>query len=415
MARVNFQTETQVIDTSTAYTFTRGGVEYVALAVTAEWNNGVAVTLSSTGDLPTGWSAGTVYYLRDKSSVYAGYWSVHATYDYAVAGTNQINSSDAGSGTFTVTPTEIKNIKKFQSNRAVDSHGNLWERHGEGNWELLSAGAGSGVGMEKYGDHVYIFRGGDIDRYKISDGTVTAGWQSDTGGVSVVDADNYMYVGVGNVIRSYDGTTYNASALTLPSEYSIKSLGLIGRFLAIGLRDNKILLWDKIAVESIQEPISTQGEVEMLIPADGLLYFVVDSGDIYVTNGSTASLVKEFPRHILGKKDFPSLTFSPNAWRVQGREINIGYGSTTNGSGPLGVYQYNLKDGDFKLAYILSSGETGETDKVRIDAIQNSDTGIFLIGGTQAGSTYEIDRVSITKRYTGYEAVVYSPLYKVGT
>jgi hypothetical protein len=414
VARVNFQLETQTIDTATAYAFTSGGVEYVALSETAEWKDGVAVKLSSTGSLPAGWVAGTVYYLKDRSDISAGYWSVHPTYDDAISNTNQINSSSAGSGTFTVTPIEIEDIIKFQNNRAIDSNGNLWEYKNVGNWELLSEGSGTGVGMEKYGAYVYLFRGGGIDRYNISSGVTTADWQTDTGGVSVLDGNNgFMYIGVGNIIRSYDGSTYNATALTLPTEYSIKSISTLGRFLSIGLRQNKILLWDRVTTATIEQPVTTQGSVEMLIPADNLNYFVIDSGDIYVTNGSTASLIKEFPRHILASKEQPSFVFYPNAWRVQEREIYIGYGSTSSGSSPMGVYQYSLEDGDFKLAYTVSGGATGETDKVQIKALQNSDDGIFFVSSLD-GTTNITDRVSLSKRYTGYKTIIQDAYRRVG-
>lgn len=413
IAKVNYETNQQSADLSTAYTWTLGGIEYVETSTATSWIDGVAVTLSSTGTLPTGWVAGTVYYLKDRSSVFTNYWSVHPTYDDAKNGTNGITTSGAGSGTFTVTPIKVENIKKFINNRCIDGQGNLWEVKSDGDFELLSKGSGSGNGYEEYKGYGYMFRGGDIDRILLTSGVVTVDWQTDSGDVSLVGQDDVMYIGIGNLVRSYDGTTFTSTALDLPEGESINCMAELGRFLALGTNQNKIYLWDRVGT-TFELPISTQGAPQMLIPADNLLYFPIDNGDLYVTNGSSAQLVREFPEHVLDQ-DFPSFSLQPNAWRVEGREIYIGYGSTSTTS-PVGIYQYSLKDGDFKLAYIASSGAKGgsSADRIRVDAIQDSKYGTFYIGFTQNGTTYFVDRTSITSRYTGYKGIVYSPFVKVG-
>ena len=414
IAKVNYETDLQSGVTNTAYTWTLQGVTDIETSSATSWVDGVAVQFTTTGTLPTGVSLATTYYLKDNSGVAPNYWEVYATYDNAKNGTSQINMS-GGSGTHTVTPIQMTNIVKFINNRAIDGEGNFWQFVTDGDWELLTKGSGSGVGFEEYDGKAYLFRGGsNIDQFTIATDTLNAGWQSSSGGVSLIGQDDTMYIGRGNLVRSWDGTTFTASALDLPEGESINCIGEIGRFLALGTNQNKIYLWDRVST-TFELPISTVGAPQMLIPANNLLYFVNDSGDIYVTNGSSASLVKEFPRHILDK-DFPSFVLNANAWRVEDREIYIGYGSSTTTS-PMGVYQYSLEDGDFKLAYIISTGAKGGSgaDRTRIDAIQSGIYGTFLIGWTQAGTTYGVDRTSITKRYTGYKAIVYSPFYKVGT
>lgn len=409
-AKVNYQTETQIYSPTTSSTFTRDGFA-VVMDILVNWKNGTAVLFTTTNTLPNPLSTGTVYYLRKfESSDY--YFSVHPTYDDAINNTNQISLTTDGTGTHTSTPIKMYYARKFQQNRMIDSQGNLWEWKDVGDWELLSQGNGSGNGMELYGDYIYLFRGGDIDRYQISTGTTTADWQTESATVSVVGQDDILYMASGNILLSYDGSNYNNNALDLPSDKNITCIAELGRYLALGTDDNKIYLWDRIS-PSFEMPLTTQGSVEMLIPTNSLIYFVIDNGDLYKTDGSSVVLERKFPRYILDNKDFPSFQFSPNAWRVEGVNIYIGYGSTSTTS-PMGVYRYSLDDEEFSLAYIASSLATGgsASDKIRLDAIQNAVDGMFLIGWTQATSSYGIDRVSITKKYLN-SAVIYSPIMKL--
>lgn len=63
-------------------------------------STGDAITLSTTGALPTGLVAGTVYYVKVISTTT---FYLCATYAYAIAGTNYIDTSSSGSGTHTLT------------------------------------------------------------------------------------------------------------------------------------------------------------------------------------------------------------------------------------------------------------------------------------------------------------------------
>jgi hypothetical protein len=412
IAKVNYETDKQTVDLSTGYTFTADtGTELLTVSTATEWTTGTAVQFTTSGTLPNPLATSTVYYLR-KATTTTFY--VHTTFDDAINATSTVNLTTTGSGTHTTTPIEVENIKKFIGSYALDAQGNFWKIVSDGVWELLSKGSGSGNTLEQYKNYIYLCRGGDIDRWLISTETLTASWQTDSATNAIVGQDDVLYFAAGNELRSWDDSTFTSSALDLPEGETITAIAELGRFLAMGTNQNKIFLWDRVST-TFELPISTQGDIEMLIPANNLLYFVIDSGDLYVTNGSSAELVKEFPRHILTNKEYPSFQFQKYGWRVQNRDIYIGYGSTSTVQ-PMGIYQYSLEDGDFKLAYTVSAdtGEETSANKMRIDALQDSKYGAFFIGATRGGSTYLVDRVSLTKRYTSYRAEVRSPFYKVG-
>ncbi len=62
---------------------------------------GSAVVFSTTGGLPTGLTAGTIYYVAEDVHLTANTFAVSDTKAHALAGTNQINTSVSQSGTQT--------------------------------------------------------------------------------------------------------------------------------------------------------------------------------------------------------------------------------------------------------------------------------------------------------------------------
>lgn len=65
---------------------------------------GLKVQVSSDGTLPAGLSAGTDYFVIVGT---ANTFALSDTYAHAIAGTNIVNITDAGTGTHTITPTPI--------------------------------------------------------------------------------------------------------------------------------------------------------------------------------------------------------------------------------------------------------------------------------------------------------------------
>jgi hypothetical protein len=92
--------------------------------------------------------------------------------------------------------------------------------------------------------------------------------------------DNILYVGIGNTIASYDGTTFTASAKSIPDTSSfVSSLTDYGVYLAIAMcpkyisEKSKVLLWGRdTSLETFQESIDFgDGKLKVLENLGGIL------------------------------------------------------------------------------------------------------------------------------------------------
>jgi len=420
-ARVNNKTvqkNSASIGLGGADTFVRNGTLFIDTTAQRDWVTGTAVQMTTTGTLPGGLSLATTYYLRNADSDTYG---VFPTFTDAQNDTNRITLTDDGSGTHTVTPVEMDEAVKFLNNRMIDANGNFWEWNAAASmWKLLSKGSGSGEGFEEWQSYAFLFRGGNIDTYRLSDGTLTVAWQSDSGGPSLVGQDDIVYIGSGNDIRSIArGTgsfnpasgstyTYSSSALDLPDGETVTCLTELGLYLGIGTIKNKLFLWDR-ASSSFELPVSLPDVPRILVTVNNIMYCVLNNGDIVAANGTSYQTLLRFPRHIFDTdQENPSFVFGENGWRVEEDRIFIGYGSsaTTN---PLGVFSFNITTGEFKLEHVSSTGNTGGTSetRIRVPALQNRN--IFFIAFTEGGATYNIDRVDLEEKYANSETIIYSP------
>lgn len=413
LAGVNFASEALSITYDTSFTFTVN-LGYIVIDTNNNWITGTPIMVSSAGTLPAGLSASTVYYLRANT---AGTFYLHSSFDGAQNNTGLVSWGDAGTGVHTATVINLKKVMQVDFGFIMDEEGNVWRDDNYPALKLVAkgiTGGNAGHGLKRYGLYIYLFRA-ELDRYQFVTQTLDTSFQTDqiTTSIHSID-DDTLYMGYGSNIASYDGSTYNATALDLPTNVSISALAEIGAYLVIGTDQNKLYLWDK-NFTTFETPINLPGGVKMLIPINNLVYVVLDNGDIYVTNGTSASQVAEFPKHILNNKEYPSFIFSPNGYRVEDNSILIAFGSTDNVS-PIGIYELDLRTNEFKLSHISSSGQIGGDDtKVEITCISLGTAAYFgwQTYNTTDGYTYGLDVISTTDRYP--QAVVYSPFYKLGT
>lgn len=424
-AKVRFQTElTNSLSGNETFTEVTG-LDRIVMDSSVDWNTtGVAVQFTTTGTLPAGLSLLTTYWLRALSDTI---FTVHTTYADAIANTNLVDITSGGSGTHTTTVIEVGETVKIKQGFMIDTTGNFWQFTSP-LWRLMSSGSGAGVGFELWQDFGFLFRGGDIDTIDLSDDAVTVDWQTDPGGPSLVGQDDKIYIASGSVVRSIargsgsfnpsvGGTyAYSSSAIDFPDEQTTTTIAELGRYLAVGTRDGNIYFWDRSS-DSFELPQHVPGIVEMLISVNNLLYVVITTGDIYVSSISNTQLVKKFPLHSIDGRNSPSFTFNPDAFRVEGTDIFIGYGTTTGAVDPIGVYRLGLATGDFDLAYVISTGATGGSSatRVKIDALESDTTRSFYIAWTQGGSTNGVDKVSISSKYTGFTAYAQSQMFRVGS
>lgn len=407
--RAGLATEALSVDFDNSHTFTVDvGGDFIITSSTSNWETGTTVEFTTTGTLPSGLSTGTLYYLRKFS---ATTFQVHPTFNDAIFNTNEIDITDSGTGTHTATTFEISEIIKIKGDYFFDDNGSLWSYNSANDvFALLSKGSGSGVGMDIYGGRVYMFRNSRIDYYTISSGVTTNSFQTDTGGVSLVGRDDILYIGSGNDVRSINGTTYNSSALDLPDGDSINCMCEAGIYLVIGTNKNRVYFWDRVS-SSFELSALLPYEPKILAQFGNAPYAILENGDIYTISGSVTQLVKQFPEYILDRSTNPSFVFSPDGYSVRDRSIYIGFGSTSTTS-PIGVYEYNVDTGEFRIAHTASNGYIGgaSATKMQYTAIQN--IGTFYIAYNNANA-YGVDKVSIENRYQ--TATFYTKMSIVGT
>ena len=179
----------------------------------------------------------------------------------------------------------------------------------ESSWEIKAAGTGSVVR-----DSLVVYKGkayalgttGTPGQCRLwqYDGNSTATNIGDCGGSSTAPAkmfvhpeDNILYIVVGNIISKYDGTTFTATAFTLPSNRIGRSLTNYGGYLAIGCTttnnaaNSVIYLWGRdTSLSTVQESIDLgNNQVNIIENIDNVLFAVC----VNQTVGQYSNIIKK--------------------------------------------------------------------------------------------------------------------------
>lgn len=400
---------------------------------------GVAVTVSSTGTLPAGLSAGTNYFVI-RVDQGAGTFKLATNITNADAGT-AINITDNGTGTHTVTtinPGTINHIIRDgrTGNRfAHDSNGRVW--YSSTLWRLLNgntltASAGKGLALLGTSDasatYLFVFRNALIDvanvfsDTQLGNPTWTSGWQTmNSGGGSgnshqtingqdgIIYYCDDRYVGSikensGSVFDPATGGTYTFTqdALDMPQYEIAEWLEELGTNLLIaGGTFDKIYPWDRIS-DSYNNPLTVpEKQVKRLKNIGGVVYILAGTwGNVYTTQGTYVRHFKKIPEYITNNSQ--SLSTGPITWGGIGA-INgsLLFGMAVQTSGNSGIYLL-YPDGRLIIDRIPSTGSTNAT------AILVQTT-YYEIGYASGIDTIDTDMLS------ALEGVVQSGLYSVGT
>lgn len=117
--------------------------------------------------------------------------------------------------------------------------------------------------------------------------------QAPTGQGLVHSKDDILYIPCGNLIATLNNTSFNGTALTLPSDLTITSISEYGNYLAIGCKpisnigSSRVYLWDRdSSLTTISESIDWgAGNLQILEEIDGFLV------GISLLGNTTTSLV----------------------------------------------------------------------------------------------------------------------------
>ena len=412
--------------------------------------NGVAVTFASTGSVPTGITAGTVYYTYYVSTTSFKVCTSLANVDTATT----VNFTDNGSGTITVTFITMGGITQTAFNTvtnrwyAVDSNGRVWSTDWSGSYFTLIDGntrtSSSGNGIAVWKNYLIVFRNQAIDAWgplttAYDSRTWTSNFASTQTSISTqgshnahVAQDDLLYWCDGRYIGSLlekSGQTFdpataatftgNNSALSLPSYVTAKDLEEYGTYLCVGATSNNkayVYPWDRVSPLSnfpVEVPETT---LQSIININNVLYVITNSrAAVYSTNLSSVALVRALPNSLM-VASYPSNGYlSIGSSAKMGGRLYLGVTAGTSTTGNTGIYSLDVSTGALKLANTLPSGTT--TSSASITSICQSSV---FNDGTPAYIAFELASNRTTSYthlnqypYTNYESQIITPFYEM--
>jgi len=303
--------------------------------------DGLAFTVTTTGALPTGLAADTVYYTSEVGSLT---FKVCTSLEN-VGDDTFVNITDAGTGTHTmhfITPTNIVDYTRGSSayyflDYDGDNNQRVW--HAGSNpfrdqWLLMAGNtsAGDGQAIIAYKGYIIVFANSKADA--LTDITFpflsSITWNNDFLGGAINPSlsgakpylsvnDDSVYFNNGAVSSRYyqiglleenAGETFDPSngatftkvddVLTLPYESGgATALNEYGENLMIGTDSNKVYFWDKKSPSFTFFVELDSPNVKSIQIVDSMAYCVMENtGDIYQLNNVSSRLLARIPRHL---------------------------------------------------------------------------------------------------------------------
>ena len=427
-------------DTTSKVTLDSGSILYRGTFI------GTPVVFSTTGALPIGITAGTVYYVSSLSSPTGASFQISDTLKKALDGSAFTALGGAGTGTHTmtiITPSDITGYTKNGDGKlfVLDSLQRVWFNASDGvnsAWYLLSGntgfGVGDGNGIIYYKGYILVFYSSGVDALKdIDSPSDTLEWDLNfcnsiigisssmaNGGkgavpfLSVNDDAVYFSNGLDSGYRvgmieggsSFDpssSTTFSAVAdvIKLPVKNGrgfATAIKELNELLIIGTYSDEIYFWDKKSpsfTTHMQMPeigvcsIETVGEFAYI--------FIENSGSIYVCNTSSFSPLLKLPDYITN--DYYNFVSGLNVLKINSSAVHkrdLLFSLTIADSSTSSNYlmSYNLDSKKLTKKNISSFGETGDRSGSyygKINSIIPFNKNIFIGSSfyTKTGDVFE--------------------------
>ena len=409
---------------------------------------GQAVKFTTTGTLPAGLTANTVYFVLTVSQA-AGTFKVTTT----IAGGTTVNITDTGSGTHTVAtvnPGAINHIVQ-DSNTSVrffqDSNGRVWylasgavlmkllvnavlDNAVVGSASLANS-TGNGIVTFLVSDssatYLFAFRNALIDVINVFAVTNqetpvwSNAWQTmNTAGSTsnrhhaIVAQDNIIYYTDGRFIGSIkeisgqvfapgSSSTYTWTSQALDTslnEVLVHLEELNVNLLAAGSTFNKIYPWDRVSDSYNLPLVVPENNVYRIKNLGNLVYILAGGvGNIYTTQGTYVRFFKKIPEHLTNNSG--TITSNPISWGgidiVNGALI---FGMSVQTSGNSGVYKL-YPDGRLVIDQIPTTAGNAT-------ALQVTDN-LYYVGFANGAN------LTNTVRYSSFEGIMQSQFYRVAT
>lgn len=304
--------------------------------------------------------------------------------------------------------------------------GKIWERDTMGNWSLVyttspAAGAASCLGAIEFQGYIVWATQSRLHRILATNAEGSSEWSAAAAPnwQTLSNANQYwhpmveqnlnLYVGDGNYVAEWDGTTFTANALDIKSPLIIKSLGkmdtdiLIGTYVSDNVTKTEILRWNTWSVSfSSSDPIEEVG-INAFIPADNFVYVSAGTyGNIYIYDGVRLELFKR----VRGSYS-PTATcvIHPDAVANLDGQVLFGVSNVTGNPCLQGVYRIGRHSRNYNwitdLAYPISerSGDSLVLSSIEIGSIIVVGHKIFV--SWKNGTTYGVDILDADNKLSG--------------
>lgn len=294
--------------------------------------------------------------------------------------------------------------------------------------------------MVEYKGYIIVSLDGALFAYGINTGRFSQNWKTGFGTgyymKMLVGQDDILYIGNGNLLASISsfvagtaGTdptaTLNLSALDLPDGQYIVTMCELGRLLLLGTqggtnwnqRGNQrvanIYPWDRVSA-SFEIPVQMQENgIHAMLPVNNTVYVCAGTaGNIYVTDGTSYRKIARLPwsedRNIAN-----AIAYFPNAMATNvNNNLLIGTSIYTGTATQLGVYEISISEGyPVCLKQVISTNSF--TGAISLGFLFTSSNGSTYTGFGDTGN-FGID-YTLTKAYVGFDAVIETELFRVGT
>lgn len=250
-----------------------------------------------------------------------------------------------------------------------------------------------------------------------------------------------LYIGAGRYLHALsetagqnfnptDSNTYTKEeeVLVLPEGYEITYIDQVGPLIVVGTTygssevSGEIIIWDpnKSGTDSadadIRIPTGEESINNLAVIGNAIYSHAGRRGAIFVSNTTQSEILKRIGDTSRYPNNLTDTAFIKDAIETFDGGILVGLGKDDSDEPQV----YYIRKG-IMTSFTISEGEV--TDDLRISTIQNlgrdssgSAVSQYIVGWeNQDDTTYGVDIVSTTKRYTGYSAYFESQFYSLGS
>lgn len=304
--------------------------------------------------------------------------------------------------------------------------GKIWERDTSGNWTLVhtttpAAGEAKCLGAIEYDGYIIWATQSRLHRILATNAEGSAEWtanvQEDWQTFTNANADYHpmveqnlnLYIGDGNFVSVWDGSSFTANGLDLTDNLVIKSLGKLGTDLLIGTTVNdvisktEILRWNTWSVSFTSSDSIEETSINAFLPADNYVYVSAGrSGNIYVYDGVKLELFKK----IIGDySPTKTATVHPDAVSNLNGQVLFGVSNVSGNPCLQGVYRFGRHSRNYNwildLPYPISERTAGSfvTSGIEIGSVVT--IGQKILVSWKNGSSYGVDILDDTEKLSG--------------